>query len=226
MDDSSNETTSVVLKITLQPSSTDPLSESVKLSLERAIQNGVNNLREFAKTQEAPGNCVWTKYRRKEPWNDVEYEFDKFYKFGIQTRICVLNNQDIQNMKGYIDQENKNSIIQSVLGKINAWIEAFVDGCRNSSETILIDSPNLAPSYVDLIFKSPKFRDEKKNDYYHWNLTTRLYLQVIDEYNNAIKAMSKYEFFNPVTDNRDEFEFKKALTSWNGRANNDDEEDL
>ena len=129
-------------------------------------------------------------------------------------------------MKGYIDQKNKNSIIQSGLKKIGNWIEAFVDGCRNSSETILIDSPNLAPSYVDLIFKSPKFRDEKKNDYYHLNLTTRLYLQVIDEYNNAIKAMSKYEFFNPVTDNRDEFEFKKALTSWNGRANNDDEEDL
>jgi hypothetical protein len=109
-------------------------------------------------------------------------------------------------MKGYIDQKNKNSIIQSGLKKIGNWIEAFVDGCRNSSETIIIDSPNLAPSYVDLIFKSPEFRDENYHKDYQWNITTKLDLQVIDidEYDNAIMAMSKYKFLNPVTDkNRD-----------------------
>eukprot|EP00966_Prymnesium_polylepis_P085432 1978053-Prymnesium_polylepis.1 len=77
MDDFSHDKTMVTLEIRLKPSSTDPLSPSVDLSLRQAIESGVNNLREFAKKQQAPGDCAWTRrYGRNEPWEDFNYTFD------------------------------------------------------------------------------------------------------------------------------------------------------
>ena len=97
----------------------------------------------------------------------------------------------------------------------------------NMNCTMTSRTPNLKPSYVDLIWRSPNFREQHHFTYYYWDITTVLHLQVIDrnEYDKIIREMSKYKFLNPVTyENRDSFEFQQALDSWTGHAQDDKED--